>query len=156
MTSKLILTNEVSGLGAAGDVVEVKDGYARNYLLPRGLATPWTKGGQRQLDQIRAARGKRAIASLEEAQALKATLESKPVVIAERAGQNGRLFGAVSSKDLAEGVKELFGKDIDRRTVEFPTSIRSLGEHKATVRLHDDIFANLVVQVVAAKGSAKA
>lgn len=156
MTSKLILTNEVSGLGAAGDVVEVKDGYARNYLMPRGLATPWTKGGQRQLDQIRAARGKRAIANVEDAKSLKATLESKPLVVAERAGENGRLFGAVSSKEIAEGVTAMFGKDIDRRTVEFPAPIRALGEHKATVRLHEDIFANLVVQVVAAKGAAKA
>ena len=154
MTTKLILTNEVTGLGAAGDVVEVKDGYARNFLMPRGLATPWTKGGQRQLDQIRAARGKRAIASIEEALALKASLESQPLVIAERAGQNGRLFGAVSSKEVAEAVKSMFDKDIDRRTVEFATPIRSLGEHKATVRLHEDIFANLVVQVIAAKGAA--
>ena len=156
MTTKLILTHEVTGLGAAGDVVDVKDGYARNFLMPRGLATPWTKGGQRQLDQIRAARGKRAIASIEEAQALKASLESKPLVLAERAGQNGRLFGAVCSKEVAEAVKEMFDKDIDRRTVEFVTPIRSLGEHKATVRLHEDIFANLVVQVIAAKGAAKA
>ena len=156
MTTKLILTNEVSGLGAAGDVVDVKDGYARNFLMPRGLATPWTKGGQRQLDQIRSARGKRAIASVEDAQSLKATLESKPIVIAERAGQTGRLFGAVSPKEIAVGVKDAFDKDIDRRTVEFPTPIKALGEHKATVRLHDEIFANLVVQVVAAKGAVKA
>ncbi|MGO1409737.1 MAG: 50S ribosomal protein L9 [Brachybacterium sp.] len=153
MTTKLILTNEVTGLGAAGDVVDVRDGYARNFLMPRGLATPWTKGGQRQLDQIRAARGKRAIASIEEAQALKTSLESKPVVIAERAGQNCRLFGAVSSKEIAEGVKAIFDKDIDRRTVEFVAPIRALGEHKATVRLHDEIFANLAVQVIAAKGA---
>src|SRR5690625_1204813 len=105
MTTKLILTNEVTGLGAAGDVVDVKDGYARNYLLPRGLATAWTKGGQRQLDQIRAARSKRAIATLEEAQSLKASLEAKPLVISERAGENGRLFGAVTSKEIAEGVR---------------------------------------------------
>ncbi|MDN5688204.1 MAG: 50S ribosomal protein L9 [Brachybacterium sp.] len=154
MTSKLILTHEVTGLGTAGDIVDVRDGYARNFLLPRGLATPWTKGGQRQLDQIRAARGKRAIASLDEAQALKATLESKPVVLSERAGDNGRLFGAVASKEVAEGVKAMFDKDIDRRTVEFPTPIRSLGEHKATVRLHEDVFATLALQVVAAKGAA--
>ncbi|MGO1569210.1 MAG: 50S ribosomal protein L9, partial [Brachybacterium sp.] len=83
------------------------------------------------------------------------SLESKPVVIAERAGQNGRLFGAVSSKEVAEGVKAIFDKDIDRRTVEFVSPIRSLGEHKATVRLHEDIFANLLVQVIAAKGPAK-
>lgn len=156
MTTKLILTNEVSGLGTAGDVVDVKDGYARNFLMPRGLATPWTKGGQRQLDQIRSARGKRAIANVEDAKALKATLESKPVVIAERAGQNGRLFGAVSPKEIAEGVKAVFDKDIDRRTVEFPTPIKALGEHKATVRLHEEIFANLFVQVVAAKAAVKA
>ena len=156
MTTKLILTNEVSGLGAAGDIVEVRDGYARNYLMPRGLATAWTKGGQRQLDQIRAARGKRAIATLEEAQSLKASLESKPVVISERAGDNGRLFGAVTSKEIADGVKAMFDKDIDRRTVEFPTPIKALGEHKATVRLHEDVFANLIVQVVAAKGAVKA
>lgn len=153
MTTKLILTNEVTGLGTAGDVVEVKDGYARNFLLPRGLATAWTKGGQRQLDQIRAARGKRSIENVEEAQSLKAALEAKPVVVAERAGVNGRLFGAVTSKEVAEAVKESFDKDIDRRTVEFPTAIKSLGEHKATVRLHEEIFANLVVQVVAAKGA---
>ncbi|WP_114853894.1 50S ribosomal protein L9 [Brachybacterium sp. YJGR34] len=156
MTSKLILTNEVTGLGAAGDVVDVRDGYARNYLLPRGLATPWTKGGQRQLDQIRAARGKRAIANLDDAKALKASLESKPLVIAERAGQNGRLFGAVASKEVAEAVSAQFDKSIDRRTVEFPAPIRALGEHKATVRLHEDVFANLAIQVVAAKGAVKA
>lgn len=156
MTTKLILTNEVTGLGAAGDVVDVKDGYARNFLLPRGLATPWTKGGQRQLDQIRAARSKRSIATLEEAQSLKASLESKPLVISERAGENGRLFGAVTSKEIAEGIKEMFDKDIDRRTVEFPTPIKALGEHKATVRLHEDVFATLLVQVIASKASAKA
>jgi large subunit ribosomal protein L9 len=156
MTSKLILTNEVTGLGTAGDVVEVKDGYARNYLLPRGLATPWTKGGQRQLDQMHVARGKRAIASLEDAQALKASLESKPLVVAERAGENGRLFGAVTSQEVAATVQDQLGKEIDRRSVEFVTPIRSLGEHKATVRLHEDVFANLLIQVVAAKASAKA
>lgn len=153
MTTKLILTNEVTGLGTAGDIVEVKDGYARNFLLPRGLATPWTKGGQRQLDSIRSARSKRAIESLEEAQSLRDLLQSKPVVVSERAGENGRLFGAVSTKDIAEGVKAVFDKDIDRRAVEFAAPVRALGEHKATVRLHEDVVANLLVQVVAAKGS---
>jgi large subunit ribosomal protein L9 len=155
MTTKLILTNEVSGLGTAGDVVEVRDGYARNFLFPRGLATAWTKGGQKQLDQMRSARSKRAVASLEDAQSLKATLESKPVVVAERAGQNGRLFGAVTSQEVAEGVKAVHDREIDRRAVEFATPIRALGEHKATVRLHEDVFANLLVQVVAAKATGK-
>lgn len=154
MSIKLILTHEVTGLGTAGDVVDVKDGYARNYLLPRGLATPWTKGGQRQIDQIRSARSTRAIASLEDAQALRDLLQSKPVVVPGHAGENGRLFGAVSSKDVAEGVKSVFDRDIDRRAVEFLAPVRSLGEHKATVRLHEDVVANLVVQVVASKGAA--
>ncbi|MCS6711866.1 50S ribosomal protein L9 [Brachybacterium sp. EF45031] len=153
MTTKLILTSEVSGLGTAGDVVEVKDGYARNFLLPRNLATPWTKGGQRQLDQIVAARAKRAIASLEEAQALRDLLQSKPVVVSERAGENGRLFGAVTTAEIAESVKELHGKDIDRRTVEFTAPVKALGEHKITVRLHEDVVAHVLLQVVAAKGS---
>jgi large subunit ribosomal protein L9 len=152
MTTKLILTNEVTGLGTAGEVVDVKDGYARNFLLPRGLATPWTKGGQKQLDQIRSARGKRAIATLEDAQALKAVLETKPVVVSERSGENGRLFGAVTSTEVAAAVKEQFDREIDRRTVEFATPVKSLGEYKVTVRLHEDVFANLLVQVIAAKG----
>lgn len=155
MTTKLILTHEVSRLGSAGDVVEVKDGYARNFLLPRGFATPWTKGGQKQLDQMRAARGKRAIANLEDAQALKQLLESKPLVVSERAGDNGRLFGAVTSKEIAAAISEQFEKDVDRRTIEFPTAVKALGEHKVVVRLHEDVFANILVQVTAAKGSVK-
>ena len=151
--TKLILTHEVSKLGAPGDVVEVKAGYARNYLLPRNLATPWTKGAERQLEQMSAAASKRAIASLEDAQALRDLLQSKPVVIPQRAGHNGRLFGAVTSADVASAVKATFEREIDRRKVEFASPIRSLGESSVTVRLHDDVYANLVVQVVAAKGA---
>lgn len=154
MTTKLILTHEVSRLGAAGDVVEVRDGYARNYLLPRGFAMTWTKGAQKQLDQMRAARSKRAIASLEDAQALKQILESKPLVIAERAGDNGRLFGAVTSAEVAAGIKAEHDKDVDRRTIEFPVAIKALGEHTVTVHLHEDVFATVLVQVTAAKKTA--
>ena len=103
--SKLILTNEVSGLGSAGDVVEVKDGYARNYLIPNGLAVVWTRGGEKQVTSIRAAREARAIASEEEAKALKAKLEANPIKISMKAGSNGRLFGAVKTADVAEAVK---------------------------------------------------
>lgn len=152
-TTKLILTNEVSKLGGPGDVVEVKAGYARNYLLPRGLATPWTKGAERQLEQMAAANSKRAVASLEDAQALRDVLQTKPVVVAERAGQNGRLFGAVTAAEVAEAVKAGFDREIDRRKVEFTAPIKSLGEYTVTVRLHDEVYANLVVQVVAAKGA---
>lgn len=151
-TTKLILTNEVAKLGGPGDVVEVKAGFARNFLLPRGLATPWTKGAQRQLEQMSKAAAKRALESREDAQALRDLLQSKPVVVAERSGENGRLFGAVSSARIAEAVKAGFDKEIDRRKVEFKSPIKSLGEYQVTVRLHEDIYANLQVQVIAAKG----
>jgi len=98
--SKLILTNEVSGLGSAGDVVEVKNGFARNYLLPRGFAVLWTKGGEKQVEQIKAARESRALATVEEAQALKARLEEKSVRLSVKAGVGGRLFGAVKTADV--------------------------------------------------------
>jgi large subunit ribosomal protein L9 len=147
-TTKLILTHEVSGLGSAGDVVEVKGGYARNYLVPQGLATAWTRGGQKQVDAIAKARKARAAASLEDAQAQKARLESQPIRIAVRTGQAGRLFGSVSTADVADAVAEAGLGSIDRRTVEFAAPVRSTGTHEATVRLHDDVTASLTLEVV--------
>ena len=145
---KLILTQEVSGLGSAGEVVEVKDGYGRNFLLPRSLATPWTKGGQKQVDDIQRARRKREIASVEEAQSLRATLQETPVRLAANAGQGGRLFGAITPADVAEAVQASTGKDIDRRKVEIGRPIKALGTYTVTVRLHPDVQASLDVEVV--------
>ena len=102
--SKIILTNEVSGLGSAGDVVEVKNGFARNYLLPRGFAVLWTKGGEKQVDSIKAARATRALATVEEANTLKAALEGKSVRLTAKAGVGGRLFGSVKTADVAAAV----------------------------------------------------
>lgn len=145
---KLILTNEVSGLGAAGDVVEVKDGYARNFLLPRNLATPWTKGGQKQVDSIRRAREARAVRSLEEAQTLRGELEARTLTITARAGASGRLFGALSQAEVAAAAKAE-GLTIDRRKVEFDAPVRSVGEATATVNLHPEVKAHLSLNVVA-------
>jgi len=145
---KLILTQEVSGLGSAGEVVEVKDGYGRNFLLPRSLATPWTKGGQKQVDDIQRARRKREIASVEEAQSLRASLQETPVRLAANAGQGGRLFGATTPADVAEAVQASTGKDIDRRKVEIGRPIKALGTYTVTVRLHPDVQASLDVEVV--------
>jgi large subunit ribosomal protein L9 len=145
---KLILTQPVSGLGGPGEVVEVKDGYARNYLLPRKLATPWTKGGQKQVDAINAARQKRAMRTAEDAHAAKSALEGSPVTVAARAGATGRLFGAVTAADIAEAIAASGGPQVDRRRIEVPTPIRTLGEHTAHVRLHDDVSATVTVQVV--------
>ncbi|UNX54943.1 50S ribosomal protein L9 [Georgenia sp. TF02-10] len=148
--AKLILTHEVSNLGTPGDVVEVKDGYARNYLVPRGLATRWTKGGQKQVDQITAARKARAIHTVEEARDLRDRLQAAPVTVAARAGDNGRLFGAVTATDIAEAVKAAGGPELDRRRIEVPTPIRSLGQHRILVRLHQDVQATVDVEVVPA------
>jgi large subunit ribosomal protein L9 len=102
--SKLILTNEVSGLGSAGDVVDVKNGYARNYLIPQGFAVAWSRGGEKQVEQIRAARTARALATLEEAQALKSKLESGKVKLSVKVGRDGRLFGSVKTDHIATAV----------------------------------------------------
>jgi large subunit ribosomal protein L9 len=149
--SKLILTQEVTGLGSAGDVVEVKGGYARNYLIPSGFAVTWTRGGQKQVDSIRSARKAREAASLEEAQALKARLEAQPVRLAVRTGQAGRLFGSVSTSDVADAVQAAGLGSVDRRAIEFASPIRATGSHEASVRLRDDVTATVTVEVVAAR-----
>lgn len=146
---KVILTHEVSGLGAAGDVVDVKDGYARNFLFRRGLATAWTKGGQKQVDAIAQGRATRAVKSLEEAQSIKGNLESKSVTVPAHAGQGGRLFGAVSTADIAAAVKAAGGPELDKRTIEVPTPIKTTGTHAALIRLHPEVRATIELEVVA-------
>jgi large subunit ribosomal protein L9 len=146
---KLILIQEVTGLGTPGDVVEVKDGYGRNYLVPRGYAVAWTKGGEKQVAAIRNARAAREIRSLEEAQQVRATLEGTTVTVPAKAGANGRLFGAVTTADVAEAVARVGGPKVDRRKVELPQPIKSLGTYTALVRLHPEVQAKVPVSVVA-------
>ncbi len=143
---KLILTAEVAGLGASGDVVEVKDGYARNYLLPRGFATGWTKGAEKQIDQMRSARQSREIASIEEARALRDSIEAATIVVRVKAGDTGRLFGAVSGADVADALAEK-GITVDRRRIAIPGPIKTIGDYKVAIRVHDDVVANVEVQV---------
>ena len=149
--SKLILTNEVAGLGSAGDVVEVKDGYARNYLIPQGFAVAWSRGGEKQVASIRAAREARAIHDHEEAVSLKQNLESNKVKLAIKAGAEGRLFGSVKPADVADAVKAAGFGDLDKRKIRITSPIKSVGEHEATIRLRDDVTAVITLQVVAAK-----
>jgi large subunit ribosomal protein L9 len=146
---KLILTQEVTGLGTPGDVVEVKDGYGRNYLVPRGFAVAWTKGGEKQVETIRKARSSREIKSLEEAQQVRATLEGAKVTLPAKAGANGRLFGAVTTADVADAVAKVGGPKVDRRKVELPQPIKSLGDYTVLVRLHPEVQARVPVSVVA-------
>lgn len=148
---KLILTQEVDTLGVAGDIVEVKDGYARNYLIPRGFATPWTKGAGRQIEQMKAARKAREIASIDDARALRDQLQDgDAVVLRVRAGESGRLFGAVTATDIVEALAER-GVKADKRRVQITNPIKSVGDYDVVVRLHDDVDANVAVKVRAGK-----
>ncbi|EME97916.1 50S ribosomal protein L9 [Streptomyces mobaraensis NBRC 13819 = DSM 40847] len=147
---KIILTHEVSGLGTAGDVVDVKDGYARNYLVPRGFAIRWTKGGEKDVAQIRRARKIREIATIEQANEVKGQLEGVKVRLATRAGEAGRLFGSVTPADIAAAIKASGGPEVDKRRVEVGSPIKTLGAHQVSVRLHADVVAKLGIEVVAA------
>jgi large subunit ribosomal protein L9 len=147
---KIILTNEVSGLGTAGDIVEVKDGYARNYLVPRGFAIRWTKGGQKDVDAIRRARKIHEIQTLEQANEVKGKLEALTVKLAVRAGDAGRLFGSVTPGDVVEAIKAVDGPLVDKRRVEIGSPIKTTGAHTVTVKLLSDVVAKINVNVVAA------
>lgn len=148
--AKLILTHEVTGLGEPGDVVDVKDGYARNYLVPRSLATPWSKGAESQVTAIRKARKAREIATLDEAKATRDSLQSKAVVVKAKAGNGGRLFGAVTTAEIADAVAALGGVTVDKRKIEITQPIKSTGEFSVSVRLHPEVSAKIAVKVVEA------
>jgi large subunit ribosomal protein L9 len=146
---KLILTSDVLGLGSPGDVVEVKDGYGRNYLLPRGLATAWTKGGEKQVAQIKRARKAREVRDLGHAEEIKSFLEGTPVRLVSKAGSGGRLFGSIGGADIAEAVQAAGGPALDRRKITIPTPIKSVGTHTATVALAPDVSATVTLEVTA-------
>lgn len=148
--AKVILTNEVVGLGSAGDVVEVKNGYARNYLVPQGYGVHWTRGGEAQVEQIRKAREARAIATVEDAQALKAKLEANKIRLFAKTGAEGRLFGSIKPAAVALAVAEAGVGEIDKRKITLPT-IKSTGEYDATIHLLDGVDANVTLQVIAAR-----
>jgi large subunit ribosomal protein L9 len=148
-TMKLILTQEVTGLGSSGDTVEVKGGYARNYLLPRGLAMLATRGAEKQVASLRRARAARDVRSLEEAQAVAGRLSGLTVTLPARSGDGGRLFGRITTADVAAAVTAAGGPELDRRRIELPSSIKSVGTHTVTVRVHADVVVAVVVDVVA-------
>ncbi len=145
---KLILTQEVSGLGAPGDVVEVAGGYGRNYLVPRGYAMRWTRGAEKQIELIKRARSAREIRSVEDAKAAAERLSGLRVRLVTRAGSGGRLFGSVSTSDIVAAVKQAGGPDLDRRKIEVGNPIKTVGSHQVAVRLHPEVSATLEVEVV--------
>jgi large subunit ribosomal protein L9 len=146
---KLILTQEVTGLGAPGDVVEVKAGYGRNYLVPRSLAMPWTRGSEQQIGMIKRARAAREIRSLDDAREAATRLAGLKVRLQTRAGQGGRLFGSVSTTDIAAAVRAAGGPELDRRKIEVANPIKTIGSHRVAVRLHPEVSATLEVEVTA-------
>jgi len=145
---KLILTQEVSGLGAAGDVVDVKSGFGRNFLVPQGLATQWTRGGEKQVTQIKRARNKRSVRDLDHALEIKAALEAAPIVISARAGSEGRLFGSITVGDIASSIRIV---DVDKRKIILAAPIKTAGRHEVSVRLHTDVLATVVLDVRGSK-----
>jgi large subunit ribosomal protein L9 len=146
----LILTHEVDGLGAPGDVVEVKDGYGRNFLLPRGLAVRWTKGAAKQIESLQKSREVREVRDLGHAEQIRSQLEGLSVQLPARAGETGRLFGAVTVADIAKAIKDAGGPDVDRRRIQVGQPIKSLGSHQVAVRVHDEVAATVHVDVVTA------
>ena len=146
---KLILTQEVTGLGSPGDVVDVAAGYGRNYLLPRGFAMRWTRGAEKQVELIKRARAAREIRTLDDAQATAAKLEKLTVRLKRRAGSNGRLFGSVGPGDIAAAVRDAGGPEIDRRKIVVPDPIKSAGSHRVQVRLHPEVSASVNIEITA-------
>ena len=149
MPMKLILTQEVTGLGEPGDVVEVAAGYGRNYLVPRGVAMQWTRGAEKQIELIRRARSAREIRGLDDAKAAATKLASMTVHLRTRAGSGGRLFGSISTSDIADAVQAAGGPIVDRRKIEVGNPIKTIGAHQVAVRLHPEVSATLNVEVSA-------
>jgi large subunit ribosomal protein L9 len=145
---KLILTAAVDNLGLAGDVVEVKDGYGRNYLVPRGFAIRWTKGGEKQIEGIKRSRDAREIRGLDHANEVREQLEALSIELPVRAGDTGKLFGAVTAADVANAIKKAGGPTVDKRSVEISKPIKTLGPHTVGVRLHDAVIAHIELEVV--------
>jgi large subunit ribosomal protein L9 len=147
---KLILTRAVDGLGNAGDVVTVKDGYARNFLLPGNKAIAWSLGGEKQIESIRRARSAREIQSQDHAKEIKAKLEAADITVKVKVGATGSMFGSVTDKDIVAAIKSATSVDIDRHDLKLNGHIKKLGKHTAKVALHPAVAATITVNVVAA------
>lgn len=145
---RIILQREVEKLGVPGDVVEVKDGFARNYLLPRGLAIPANKGAVKHSQQLRQAHDSRVQKAKAEADSLAALLAKARIRVASRAGEDGKLFGSVTAQHLAEQLSKAAGQAIDRKRIHLDEPIRSLGTHEVAVHLHPEVDATVTVEVV--------
>jgi large subunit ribosomal protein L9 len=146
---KIILTQEVSHLGEPGDIVEVKNGYGRNYLLPQGFAISWSRGAEKQVSQIKRARSIREIRNIDQAQEVKAQLDTLKVTLTERAGDGGRLFGSVTPAEIVSAVQAAGGPALDRRRLQVGSPIKTVGSYQIPVRLHPEVVATVNLDVAA-------
>lgn len=144
---KVILIQDVKKLGKKGDILEVAEGYARNFLLPQKLATAATNNNLNQIQQQKAAEADRTKRQLEEAKLLAAQIAKITVTVAAKAGEGGRLFGAVTTKDIADAVKAQHKLEIDRRKIEITEPIKNLGPHTASLKLHPEISVDLQLNI---------
>ena len=146
---KVILAADVEKLGHKGDVVTVADGYARNFLVPKGLALTASKGALKQAEQMRRAREEETRKAKDAAAAKVATLGASPVYISARAGEEGKLFGSVTNSDVARAIVEQLGEEVDRRQIRLEDPIRTLGSHQIEIHLHEEVNALVTVEVIA-------
>jgi len=146
---RIILQREVDKLGDPGDVVDVADGYARNYLIPHGLAAVASRGAVKHAERLRQTHEDRVRRTLTEAQAVAESLSATPVRVKARAGEDGRLFGSITVNDLAKELQARAGTALDRRQIHLAEPIRSVGTHEVTVHLRPDVDAKVTVEVVA-------
>ena len=146
---KLILTSTVDKIGIAGDVVEVKDGYGRNFLLPQGKAIRWTRGTEKQIEGIKRSRDAREIRGADHAAEVRSQIEALEIQVPARVSDTGHLFGSVTANDLVVAVKKAGGPAIDKRSVSFAKPVKSLGGHTAAVKLHSAVTAHVPFEVVA-------
>jgi len=147
---KLILTTAVDKLGIAGDIVDVRPGYGRNFLLPQGRAIAWTRGAEKQIVGIKRARDAREIRGADHASEIRAQLEALTIQVKARSGTSGTLFGAVTSAALALAVKAAGGPAIDKRSITVAKPIKTLGTHTIAIKLHDAVTAHIPIEVVPA------
>lgn len=148
--TKLILIKDVPDLGGKGDVVDVAAGYARNYLVPRNLAIKATTGALKQAEGLRRARDDAERRSKEEAEQLATALVGTRVVIAARAGDEGKLFGSIGARDVAEGIKKFTGVEVDHSVVSVPTPIREIGLHEIALQPHPEVYFQVTLDVIPA------
>jgi large subunit ribosomal protein L9 len=148
---KLILTREVPGLGNAGDVVTVKDGYGRNFLLPRENAIVWSKGGEGQIEDIKRARTVREIRDLDHAKEIKAKLEAANVIVKVKVGSTGSMFGSVTDKAIVAAIKSASGETVDRHKIKMDKHLKKVGKYTIKIALESQVVANVPVVVVSDK-----